>query len=189
MSIYACVKPLFLFFFSAPRFRNKVFHCLPDSGHAQRLVWQNEEREVLSPGNDVRGWTRAFAERKKEEWETVSPWMALVNTMLQQKRCLETEECDFETKSVLHQCVRFKVYIYVLTGLCSCRLWQEVENRCFRWRTWRALSVTGLWGERPELALRNGQQIKNLDTDFKMAMSFYAVREDASSITKIKNYL
>lgn len=189
MSIYACVKPLFLFFFSAPRFRNKVIHCLPDSGHAQRLVWQNEEREVLSPGNDVRGWTRAFAERKKEEWETVSPWMALVNTMLQQKRCLETEECDFETKSVLHQCVRFKVYIYVLTGLCSCRLWQEVENRCFRWRTWRALSVTGLWGERPELALRNGQQIKNLDTDFKMAMSFYAVCEDASSITKIKNYL
>lgn len=126
ISIYACVKPLFLFFFSAPRFWNKVFHCLPDSRHAQRLVRQNEEREVLSPGNDVWGWTRAFAERKKKEWETVSPWMALVNIMLQRKCCLETEVCNFEMKSVLHQCVQFKVYI---SSCWAVQLQALVESR------------------------------------------------------------
>lgn len=50
---YASLKQLLSFFFSAPCFWDQVFHCLPDSRHAQRLVRQNEEREILSPGNDV----------------------------------------------------------------------------------------------------------------------------------------
>lgn len=145
INIYASLKQLFLFFFSAPCFWNKVFHCLPDSRHAQRLVRQNEEREILSPGNDVWGWTGAFAERKEKEWETVSPWMALVTTMLQQKYSLEIEECSYKMKSESGIGVWDLQRIYVLAGQYSCRLWWELENRCFQWRKWKALPVSGLW--------------------------------------------
>lgn len=83
-------------------------------------MWQNEKREILSPGNDVWGWTGTFAKRKEKEWKTVSPWMAVVTTMLQQKHLLKLE--SEVTKWSQSVSVRFGggVYMFLLDSTVTC---------------------------------------------------------------------
>lgn len=92
---------------------------------------------------------------------------------------------------VWHQCMRFAVCIYVLAGQDSCRLWWELENRCFQWRKWRALPVTGLrWASRKLGTQERGDKLKIWPVWFKKkAMNFHDLHEDTNSVMKIEHYL
>lgn len=73
-------SPLFLLKFAAPCFWDQVIHRIPDSRCTKEPIWPNTTGEVLSPRNDVWGWTRAFATTAEKKWSSCSPWMALVGT-------------------------------------------------------------------------------------------------------------
>lgn len=64
-------------FLSASGVWDQVLHCIPHSGHAEGPLWSHEEGKVSDAGDDV--WSRigASPERKKEEWEALSPRVAL----------------------------------------------------------------------------------------------------------------
>lgn len=91
--------------------------------------------------------------------------MALVNTMLQQKRCLEVEECSFKMKSVCHQSMRLAMYI------CSCwavQLQALVGSGKQVLPMKKMKSVISNWSVGSTKYWHSGmcRRIKNLDTAF-----------------------
>lgn len=55
-----------------------IAYLIPD---VPKNLYDRIHGEVLSPRNDVRGWTRTLATAAEKKWSPCSPWMALVDLL------------------------------------------------------------------------------------------------------------